>query len=66
MFCIPGHNVSQGARDFLRGPGLQARIVEDGVEAWQALRKNHSRAARFATLPCSVFAMALDAIADTL
>ena len=39
VFCVHGHNVSQSARDFLRGRGLQARIVEGGIEAWQALRK---------------------------
>ena len=39
VFCVHGHNVSQGARDFLRKQGLRARIVEGGIEAWQAFRK---------------------------
>lgn len=36
VFCVHGHNVSQDARDFLRKQGLSARIVEGGIEAWQA------------------------------
>lgn len=36
VFCVHGHNVSQGARDYLRKRGLRARIVEGGIEAWQA------------------------------
>lgn len=36
VFCVHGHNVSQGARDYLRKQGLRARIVEGGIEAWQA------------------------------
>ena len=39
VYCVHGHNVSQGARDFLRGQGLRARIVEGGIEAWQAFSK---------------------------
>lgn len=39
VYCVHGHNVSQGARDFLRGLGLHARIVEGGIEAWQAFNK---------------------------
>ena len=40
VYCVHGHNVSQGARDFLRERGLRARIVEGGIEAWQAFSKN--------------------------
>ncbi len=40
VYCVHGHNVSQGARDFLRERGLRARIVEGGIEAWQAFNKN--------------------------
>ena len=36
VFCVYGHNVSQDARDFLREQGLRARIVDGGIEAWQA------------------------------
>ena len=39
VYCVHGHNVSQGARDFLRALGLRARIVEGGIEAWQAFNK---------------------------
>ncbi len=35
VFCVHGHNVSQGARDYLREHGHRARIVEGGIEAWQ-------------------------------
>lgn len=36
VFCVHGHNVSQGARDFLREHGHRARIVDGGIEAWEA------------------------------
>jgi rhodanese-related sulfurtransferase len=36
VFCVHGHNVSRGARDFLRKHGLRARILDGGIEAWQA------------------------------
>ncbi len=39
VYCVHGHNVSQGARDFLRERGLRARIVEGGIEAWQTFSK---------------------------
>ena len=39
VFCVHGHNVSQNARDFLRKQGLRARILEGGIEAWQAFSK---------------------------
>ena len=39
VFCVHGHNVSQGARDFLRKQGLRAQTLDGGVEAWQAFRK---------------------------
>ena len=40
VFCVYGHNVSQDARDFLRKQGLRARIVEGGIEAWQAFSRD--------------------------
>ena len=39
VYCVHGHNVSQGARDFLRERGLRARIIEGGIEAWQAFSR---------------------------
>jgi rhodanese-related sulfurtransferase len=39
VFCVHGHNVSQDARDFLRKQGLKARILDGGIEAWQAFSK---------------------------
>ena len=39
LYCVHGHNVSQGARDFLRERGLRARIIEGGIEAWEAFSK---------------------------
>ncbi len=36
VFCVHGHNVSQDARDFLRERGHRARIVDGGIEAWEA------------------------------
>ena len=40
VYCVHGHNVSQGARDFLRERGLRSRIVEGGIEAWEAFSKH--------------------------
>ena len=40
VYCVHGHNVSQGARDFLREQGLRSRIVEGGIEAWEAFSKH--------------------------
>ena len=40
VYCVHGHNVSQDARDFLRKQGLRARIVEGGIEAWQAFSRD--------------------------
>lgn len=39
VYCVHGHNVSQGARDHLREQGLRARILEGGIEAWQTFSK---------------------------
>ncbi len=39
VYCVHGHNVSQGARDFLRGRGLRSRIVAGGIEAWEAFSR---------------------------
>jgi rhodanese-related sulfurtransferase len=43
VFCVLGHNVSQDARDYLRKQGLRARIVDGGIEAWQALSGTTAR-----------------------
>lgn len=39
VFCVHGHNVSQGARDYLREQGVRSRIVEGGIEEWQTFVK---------------------------
>lgn len=39
VFCVHGHGVSRNARDFLRRQGLSVRIVDGGIEAWQAFSK---------------------------
>ena len=39
VFCVHGHNVSQGVRDYLRKQGFGAQILDGGVEAWQAFSK---------------------------
>lgn len=39
VFCVHGHNVSQGARNFLRAQGVRAHILDGGVEAWQVFSK---------------------------
>lgn len=36
VYCVKGHSVCRGARDFLLERGLQARIVEGGIRAWEA------------------------------
>ncbi len=40
VYCVHGHNVSQGARDFLRERGLRSRIVAGGIEAWESFSKH--------------------------
>ncbi len=39
VFCVHGHHVSKGAREFLRAQGLPAHILEGGIEGWQAFSK---------------------------
>ena len=39
VYCVHGHQVSKGARDFLREQGLRTHILEGGIEAWQAFSK---------------------------
>ncbi len=39
VYCVHGHNVSQGARDHLRERGHDACIVEGGIEAWVAFSR---------------------------
>jgi len=39
VYCVHGLSVGKGARDYLRGRGLQARALEGGIEAWQAFSK---------------------------
>jgi Fe-Mn family superoxide dismutase len=35
VFCVHGHRVSKNARDYLRGQGLKAGVLDGGIEAWQ-------------------------------
>ena len=39
VYCVHGLSVGKGARDYLRGQGMQARSLEGGIEAWQAFSK---------------------------
>jgi Fe-Mn family superoxide dismutase len=39
VYCVHGHNVGKGARDYLRAHGMNARMLEGGIEAWQAFSK---------------------------
>jgi Fe-Mn family superoxide dismutase len=36
VYCVHGHEVSQGVRDALRRRGVMAGIVEGGIEGWRA------------------------------
>ena len=36
VFCVHGHEVSQGVADALVGRGLDARYLEGGIAGWQA------------------------------
>jgi len=36
VYCVHGHEVSQGVAERLRGLGFDARILTGGVEAWKA------------------------------
>jgi len=39
VFCVHGHHVSKGARDFLCAHGSPAQILQGGIEAWQSFSK---------------------------
>jgi thiosulfate sulfurtransferase len=36
VYCVHGHEVSNGVVDHLRGLGLEAALIEGGLEAWKA------------------------------
>jgi rhodanese-related sulfurtransferase len=36
VYCVHGHEVSRGVVDRLRHLGLDARLLEGGIEAWKA------------------------------
>ena len=36
VYCVHGHEVSHGVADRLRDLGLQALLLEGGIEAWKA------------------------------
>jgi Fe-Mn family superoxide dismutase len=36
VYCVHGHEVSQGVRDALRRRGVMAAIIEGGIEGWRA------------------------------
>lgn len=36
VYCVHGHQVSNGVADRLRGLGLEAVLLEGGIEAWKA------------------------------
>jgi superoxide dismutase, Fe-Mn family len=36
VYCVHGHQVSQGCASRLRALGRDARFLEGGIEAWQA------------------------------
>ncbi len=36
VYCVHGHEVSNGVVDRLRGLGLDVALVEGGIEAWKA------------------------------
>ncbi len=35
VYCVHGHAVSNGVVDHLRGQGLNACLIEGGIEAWK-------------------------------
>jgi len=39
VFCVHGHSVSKNARDYLRGQGLKAAVLDGGIEAWQVFSR---------------------------
>jgi len=36
VYCVHGHEVSQGAADAVRRAGREARYLEGGIEGWRA------------------------------
>jgi rhodanese-related sulfurtransferase len=36
VYCVHGHEVSRGVVDRLRGLGVDAALLEGGIEAWKA------------------------------
>ena len=36
VYCVHGHEVSRGVVDRLRGRGVDAALLEGGIEAWKA------------------------------
>ena len=36
VYCVHGHEVSHGVADRLRDLGLEALLLEGGIEAWKA------------------------------
>jgi thiosulfate sulfurtransferase len=36
VYCVHGHEVSQGVADHLREAGFDAAALEGGIEAWKA------------------------------
>ena len=36
VYCVHGHEVSRGVVDRLRGLGIDAALLEGGIEAWKA------------------------------
>ena len=35
LYCVHGHEVSQGAAAILRRQGYDVRVLEGGIEAWR-------------------------------
>lgn len=35
VYCVHGHEVSQGACEYLRGKGIEAAYLAGGFEAWR-------------------------------
>lgn len=43
VYCVHGHHVSQSTRDTLRDQGVNARIIEGGIEAWRDYARGKER-----------------------
>ena len=39
VYCVHGHEVSQGAAALLAATGIDARYLEDGLEGWKGIRE---------------------------